>query len=142
VGKAIVSDPTTMLLGPTTTVWPFGSVKVSKPVPIGIVLPSSTMLWEEGDGVGVFPGSIVKVRPSVVITSGVVSDGMAIESVPIIMPLGPMTTVSPFGSVKVSGAVGNGIEVPPIITPGGIVEGVSEGPPPVGRDPDRDVVAL
>lgn len=48
------------------------------------------------------PGSRVNVKPSVVKTVGVVTDGSDIESVPIMMPLGPRITVSPLGSVIVS----------------------------------------
>jgi hypothetical protein len=127
VGKGMVSEPMTILLGPTMTVWPLGSVIVLNPVPIGMVLPSMTISSseeeedddEEDEGVGRLPGSSVNVKPSVVMTTGAVTEGSAIESVPIMIPLGPRTTICPFGAVNVTGAVGNGIDVPPMMIPPG-----------------------
>ena len=64
----MVSDPTTMPLGPITKLCPFGSVTVWKPPPGVKVLPPMTTSGKEvdcGEGeVPTLPGSSVNVNPS------------------------------------------------------------------------------
>lgn len=64
----MVSDPTTMPLGPITKLCPFGSVTVWKPSPGVKVLPPMTTSGKEvdcGEGeVTTPPGSSVNVNPS------------------------------------------------------------------------------
>jgi hypothetical protein len=52
-------------------------------------------------------------------TVGVVTVGKDTVSDPIMMPEGPRTTVSPFGSVSVVGELGKGKEDAPITIPSG-----------------------
>ena len=64
-------------------------------------------------------GSRVNVRPSVVMMDGTVAVGKETVSEPMMIPLGPRTTVSPFGSVRVSGELGKLNVDPPKTMPAG-----------------------
>lgn len=145
-GKDIVSVPTTIPLGPRTTVGPpFGSVIVSdddgilnklppRRMPsaeeLGLVELSSVALGavesdeELGVAVGLeldteFPGSKVKVNPCAVRVDSAVTDGSEMVSDPTTIPDGPRMTVCPSGSVKVSDVLGRLNVEPPITIPSG-----------------------
>lgn len=129
-----MSVPTTIPLGPRTTVGPpSGSVIVSdeagKPntlppkrmpsteelgmVELGTVEPGAVEVEAE------LPGSKVKVKPSVVNVDSAVTAGSGIVSDPITIPDGPRTKVCPSGSVKVSDVLGRVNVVAPMTIPSG-----------------------